>query len=329
VTRSLRCARLALVVLALLAGIAAAVLATLRWAAGRAPIDAPPRALDLAQADTIAVATPGGPRRYADLLLVRDGARERTDTLRATLSLPATWAGERLPVLWLLGGAEAGRRSLRYVERHGANAILAVEYPYDAERVPRRRWYRGAALAQVPAIRRSALAVPAQLRDLAAWTRDQAWADTQRTALLGFSFGALFAPAAQLLLQREGFGPQATVLAYGGADLGRLLRANLDRVPTWSRPALAWTIETLLRPLEPSRHLAGLEGRFLAINGLHDEQIPSVCARALHAGLPQGSEIRWIEAGHLHPRRPELTRQVVALAREWLVTVLAVEQYEE
>jgi pimeloyl-ACP methyl ester carboxylesterase len=306
-------------VLALLTVLAVAGLAALRWSAVRAPIDAPLRSLQLAQAETFSMDTPGGPRQYTDLLLVREEARERSDTLHATLSLPADWAGERLPVLLLLGGAGAGRQSLRYVEQHGANAILAYEYPYDAERVPHRQWYRGAALAQVPAIRRSVLAVPAQVRDLTAWIGTQTWADAPRTALLGFSFGALFAPSVQQLLQRDGLRPAATVLAYGGADLGRMLRANLGRVPAWSRAPLAWTIETLIRPVEPTRHLAGLEGRFLAINGLHDEQIPAECVQRLHAGLPPHAEIRLLDAGHLHPRRPELTREVAALAREWLL----------
>ncbi|MDP2360600.1 MAG: hypothetical protein Q8O14_07590 [bacterium] len=314
--------RQGLIVLAALSLAVVLALAALRWVLGRTPLDAPPRELRVVAQRSSLVDTPGGPRQFRDLVLLRGGDRRPprlADTIHVSLSLPAEWDGRPLPAIVLMGGVAAGQRSLRYLDHHGANAILAYEYPYDQREATSRRWYHGHTLSQMPEIRRSVLAVPAQVRDLLTWTGSQPWADPERTVLLGFSFGALFAPAVQQVLQRHDLTPAATVLAYGGVDLGLLLRHNLRKVPPWSRPMLAWTVESLIRPVEPARHLPGLSGEFLAINGRHDEQIPLACATRLHAGLPPGAEIVLLDAGHLHPRRLELMRQVATLAADWLV----------
>lgn len=270
------------------------------------------------------VETPGGPRLFRELVLLRSGSdsnARHSDTLHCTLSLPMDHDDGPLPFLLLMGGAGAGQESLRYLDNHGANAMLAYEYPYREEKLSRRQWYTGHTLAQVPAIRRSVLAVPSQVRDLVRWTRSQPWADSTRTALLGFSFGALFAPSIQKQLQEAELMPAATVLAYGGADLGSLLRHNLGKVPAWSRPVLAWVVESLIHPVEPAYFLPLMQGPILAINGMRDEQIPAANVALLHTLLPTNSEIMMLDEGHLHPRRPELTRNVVEIARAWLIRI--------
>ena len=172
------------------------------------------------QESTLLTAT-GEPRHLLEYEL--DGAPE--GPIRVALSLPM--GPERpLPVVVILGGLDVGRESLRYVETHGPNALVAFAYPR-----PTQDLYDGKPLFKLPRIRRAALAVPSQVCALLAWIRVQAWADPQRVSLLGYSFGTMFVPAAARVAQVRGIPFRTLVMAYGGADLPGLLAANSDLRP--------------------------------------------------------------------------------------------------
>lgn len=233
--------------------------------------------------------------------------------LRAAVSLPEHRTG-RLPVVIILGGLEVGRESLRYVENHGPNALVAFEYPR-----PTQDLYEGRPLFKLGRIRRAALAVPAQIRALQAWIRTQPWADPDRVSLLGYSFGAMFVPATARVAQHRGPPFRTLVMAYGGADLPGLLAANASFRPAWLRPSAAHAVGAVIRPLEPALHLPHLQEETLFLSGLKDERVPLRYSRLMQSLKPPPKTVLDLEEGHMDPSRPDLNRRIVGASQAWLV----------
>ncbi|MEJ2637123.1 MAG: dienelactone hydrolase family protein [Calditrichia bacterium] len=254
-------------------------------------------------------------RTYIDFTLSAEGL----DSLRITVSLPAHPVPDGIPSLVILGGLEIGRESLQYVPAHGSNALIAYEYPYSP-----RYWYDGTPLTQVPVIRQSVLKVPAQVEAVLRWALQQPWSDHQRISLLGYSFGAMFVPAVNHLAASHQSPPAATVIAYGGADIFRLLKANFKFLPPLPRYAVAWLASTAIQPVEPEAHLPHMQGTFLVINGKQDHQIPQNCWKKLQSLTPEPKTVMVLDAGHMNPAKPDLTRKLVTISRQWLLDLNAI-----
>ena len=252
----------------------------------------------------------GEPRAVRHVELVR----HRGDTVRLVLSLPAPLPDRRLPVLIILGGLEVGEQTLEFITEPGPNAYAIYQYPYSPT-----YWYERAKVTQVPVIREAVLSVPGQVTAAVRWLREQPWADRERTSLLGYSFGALFLPATHRVASSAAPPALPAVLAYGGTDVYMLLEANLGIEPAWLRAPLARAAQLAIRPVEPGLHAPRMEGGpFLLISGQRDEQIPRASYEALHRLVPEPKEVLLLDEGHMHPRRPELTRRLVDLTQDWL-----------
>ncbi|GAB4379434.1 MAG: hypothetical protein Kow0042_28820 [Calditrichia bacterium] len=250
-------------------------------------------------------------RIYQDLTLL--SARKK-DTLKITVSLPHPLPSAKLPVVFLLGGLEIGRESLRYIPFHGQNIIVAYQYPYSP-----RYWYDEISWKQIPAIRRAVLMVPGQVISLIQWLRNQPDYFQRRVSVIGYSFGAMFIPAIYHLGQELEVPLGPGVIAYGGANINLLLKTNLRFMKKIPRFLVANLASTAIHAVEPALHLPQLRGNFLVINGKQDHQIPRESWEQLHSLLPEPKTIVLLDEGHMHPRKTDLTLRIVQISRKWLL----------
>lgn len=247
-------------------------------------------------------------RTFVDMTLRTDSE----DSIQFMVSFPQIMPEKQYPVLLILGGLEIGRQSLQYIPYHGENILIAYQYPYSPA-----YWYRHSPVSQVPKIQSAAFSVPDQVTKIGKWVHSQSWAEQRPVNLLGYSFGAMFLPAVYHLAQSDSaiFGPG--ILAYGGADLYNLFRANLEAQEPWKSLG-AWLLDTAVYPLEPLHHTSYMKGEFLLINGKYDDQIPKICWEQLQEAVPEPKTIMILEAGHMNPKKPELTMEIVKYSQDWL-----------
>ncbi len=233
------------------------------------------------------------------------------------VSLPHPGPEGPLPASVLVGGLGPGERTLAYLRAPaGDNAIVAYDWPVP-ETTPRGAGW----VLRAPGLYRRILSVPAQVAAALDWASRQPWADERRISLLGFSLGALAAPAAQRLADEAGHAVRWTVLAYGGTDLGELLAAHPRVRPDWVKPLLSRVVDLLLRPIEPAHHLPHLDGRFLVLGGRDDELVPRRPARRFQALTPAPKTT--VELGGEHigmgPGQTALLDEIIRVSRGWLI----------
>ena len=167
-------------------------------------------------------------------------------------------------------------------------------------------------------IRRSVLSVPSQVLTLHQWVSNQPWSDKERITFTGYSFGAMFLPAVYHLAASRDEILNPAVIAYAGADISDLLYTNMDKIDSPWRSVGAWLGETAIYGIEPERHLPYMNNEFLLINGTKDHQISTYSWKKLHQLIPQPKTVVILDEGHMHPRKPELTKKLVKISREWL-----------
>jgi hypothetical protein len=233
-----------------------------------------------------------------------------------TVSLPDPLSEQPLPVLVVLGGANPGRKNLRQVPTAGTYVLVGYDWPLP------RKLPKGLDLARaLPDVYPRMLEVPGQVAAVIGWIADQAWADPGRISLLGFSLGALVAPAAQRMARSNGHDVGWTVLAYGGADLGEILAAHPKANLGWSKPWVGAAANLLLRPLEPAEHLPELSGRFLVIGATDDHLVPGASFQLLSELTPEPKTVVVLGGGHIgtKARHRALLEEIVGLTRRWLV----------
>jgi pimeloyl-ACP methyl ester carboxylesterase len=235
------------------------------------------------------------------------------ERVQIALSLPLTPATEPRPVLVILGGWASGRQSLTYVPEHGDNVLVGYEYPYSE-----RSWKGRRVPVEVLAIRRAVHHVPAQVVAMTRWLQAHEWADSKRTSLLGFSFGAFFVPSIWRVAERNETSFAAASMGFAGVDLNALLHQNLKLQPDCMRRIVAWLGATCIYVVEPQLHVAHLGGNVLVINGAQDAMIPPSSARRLQEMVPKPKTIVNLGTAHMSRRDPALVRRVAAITQEWL-----------
>ncbi|MEA3373406.1 MAG: hypothetical protein U9Q62_06905 [Campylobacterota bacterium] len=249
-------------------------------------------------------------RSYRHIIL----STEHLGDIEAFISQPKVIPPNGLPIVIIMGGLEVGRDDFKLIPDPGENIYIIFKYPYTPE-----YWYEGAPLVEIPVIRKSVLSVPSQALTLYRWASEQPWAEERRVLFTGFSFGAMFLPAIYHLAAGHDEALNPGVIAYAGVDISDILYTNLEELETPWRSLAAWLGETAIYGVEPARHLPYTKNDFLLINGTKDHQISPYSWKRLHQLTPDPKTVVILNEGHMHPRKPELTRKLVKISREWLL----------
>jgi len=238
---------------------------------------------------------------------------EHLGNIEAFISEPKVIPKEGLPVVVIMGGLEVDAEIFRLIQDPGDNVYVVFKYPYTPE-----YWYEGTPIIEIPVIRKSMLNVPSQALALHQWVSKQPWAQKERVSLTGYSFGAMFMPAIYHLAESRGYVLNPGVIAYAGADISDLLYTNMDKIDAPWRSFLSWIGETAIYSIEPERHLPFMNNEFLLINGTRDHQISTYSWKKLQRLVPQPKTVMILDEGHMHPRKPDLTKKLVKITRDWL-----------
>jgi len=232
------------------------------------------------------------------------------------LSLPDPLPPKKLPVVLVLSGLVTGEDSIRYIKDAGDNAIVGYAWP-----IPVRLHGVSAFMLQAPGLYHNVMTIPGQVASALHWLINQPWADAERISLLGFSQGALAAPAVQDIAAQGGTRVGWTIIAYGGAPLGALLAANPHLKPTWLRKAMAPLVDLVFHSLEPTVHLPHLSGKFLVLEGRDDRLIPEAARNLLREAVPEPKTVITFEGSHmgLGPDKMALLQKIIETSQKWLI----------
>lgn len=283
------------------------------WLGTRNPmvlIDREVPAYSLAMQEDYTTARKGEERLFRDLTFVTDGFAP----VRITVSLPAGMAPGRLPVLVLLGGLESGRGSLERLPALGRNVVVAFEYPYSSAVRDRSVFV----LERLRIAHDAVLETPGQLAFVLGWLRSRPWVDPARISLLGYSLGAVFVPVVNHKARREHTPVAASIMAFGGADLGTIVAHNLNLAPAALARGLALAVDALVRPVEPAFHLPALVGALLLVSALADEMVPESSARLMRELSPDPKTIVFLPGEHIDPRNQAVLDRIVKISGDWL-----------
>ncbi|NGX50998.1 MAG: hypothetical protein K1060chlam2_00855 [Chlamydiae bacterium] len=229
-----------------------------------------------------------------------------------TISLPKQIPKEGLPSIIIVGGLKTGRESLQFIPDHGNYALIAYEYPSTLQNL-----FKINVLWNLYSVRKAALEVPPQLIAMIKYIREQPWFNNEPISLMGYSFGAVFVPVTYVRAQEQQIELGPSVMAYGGAGIYCLFKANLS-LPRFLRGPVASMAAAAFKPIDPIIYAPQMRGEFLIINGKNDIQIPMECAHRLQELIPQPKTILNLETGHMHPDNTELTLRLINISRSWI-----------
>jgi dienelactone hydrolase len=241
-----------------------------------------------------------------------------------TISFPEALPPRKLPVLIVLGGLGNGEKNIDYLKNVGDNVLVGYDWPLPNP-FPKVDSFatRMDLASRIPDLYHRVMRVPGQVASAIDWIDRQPWADSTHISMLGFSLGALVAPSSEAVAEHSGLHVGWTVIAYGGAPFGGVLAAAMARSKqhAWYDDLLPPLVDLLLSPLEPTTHLPHLEGRFLVLEGQHDERFPEALRTRLREAVPDPKEVIVLEGQHLglEPDKLPILDRVIQASTDWLI----------
>ena len=293
-----------------LVAVAAAIGGGALWLADRDPLSSlPPPEHDL-KAERVSVTLREG-RKVEHFIL----HTSELGDIGVVVSLPEPLPRYALPIVLVLGGLGTGEENIRAVPDPGDNALVGYDWPMPV------RLDAWAILTGMPGLYRQVMTIPGQVSSALDWLDGQPWADGRSVSLLGFSLGAVAAPAIEDVAQQDGQKIGWTILAYGGDPLGALAAANPHIRPRFLRPLLAPLVDILLSPLEPDRHLPHLSSDFLVLEGRDDTLIPEPARARFRDAVPEPKTVRTFEGDHMGvgPDKQGLLSRIIDASKVWLI----------
>ncbi len=224
----------------------------------------------------------------------------------------ATKSVRDMPVLFIVAGITSNEATLDLFPRQDGVILVVFEYDLD----------KSSPLDMIQQLPEAIASTPVQIASSIRWIQAQSWAKREKFNTIAISLGSLFLPLSQRIAQYNGLRIDATVFAYGGADLSVFVESYL--APRIGHKELEITLEILtplLRPFDPSIHLPLLRSNFLVIHATDDEVIPKAASERLTELAPEPKELVYIQGGHINSDRWDLIEKLGAETMAWLIKI--------
>ena len=216
------------------------------------------------------------------------------------------------PLFVLLAGHRTGRNAVDVVGPQHDIAIAALDYPYEG---PEKIRSLRQAIVELPGIQRALLDTPPAASLALDWLITQSWVDPDRVELVGVSLGTPFAAVAGALDPRF----RRVWLVHGGADHREWLDGALrDKNSSPALRSAAASLGYLLAhgaSFDTDYWVPRIAPRPVVVIGArNDETLTSANIEDLFNAAGEPRQLYWTEGGHITTRRPEVVREVLAIA---------------
>ena len=223
---------------------------------------------------------------------------------------PEIAAGEKLPVIVMLGGEGTGRDAVDLVGRPDGVVYAALDYPYEGDQELDAFWE---SIAAIPGIQQAFLDSPPALSLAVDWLETQDWLDPERVELVGASLGVPFTAVAGALDTRF----SRVWLLHGGArnfpwvmHVGRRYIEN-----EWLRSIVARSALLLVygASFDTEDWIREISPRELVIVSARDDDFvpPEAQEPFIEASANEHVELLWTEGKHVQPSREKELGQLL------------------
>jgi hypothetical protein len=232
-----------------------------------------------------------------ELQYVQIGVADYPD-VKMTLKLPKI-RKEPMSAIVLFTGFQTGDQAVNLVGDSGDSVIVGFQYPWPvsiANGVVTWNWER---MESIPILMAVGLA----------WLNHQPMINPHKINVVAVSFGTLFYPLAQRILNAYGIYSKTAVFGYGGVDIPEVIGNELAKTIGGRETEFAKSlvrIQTWF--VEPKYHLSHLQGPFLIVQGEDDTVFPNLSKQGLSDGLRGFRKTVILPGAHIQPDRPEIIK---------------------
>ncbi len=217
-------------------------------------------------------------------------------------------AGERMPVVIVLGGRRTGADAATLIGDTHGTVVAALDYPYRGDT----RLKGLEVVRHVPAIRGALLDTPPALMIALDYLLARPDVDPERVEMVGASLGLPFVCVAAALDERVTRVWSVHGAAHPYTLMNHQLRRSIPFAPARALVAGLANVAASGPRLAPERWCGRVAPRpFLMINAEADEQLPRHAIEALYESALEPREIIWLPGQHVHPKRTEVIRGLV------------------
>lgn len=214
-----------------------------------------------------------------------------------------------IPAVVLFSGFQTGAQSLLLVEDSDSIAYVGFEYPWPMDMVNNIMKWDWKRVEVVPVLMALSLV----------WLQQYDIIDSQKISVVNISFGNMFYPLAQRILNDQGIIPKAVVLGYGGAEISEVVGTQLQNKlnPIQLEITKAF-IKNQTWIVEPKFHLPHLKSPLLVVNGAEDEVFSTTSKQLLIDNLTQKSKVITLPGGHIQPDRADIIQSFMGAVIQFL-----------
>jgi hypothetical protein len=215
-----------------------------------------------------------------------------------TLKMPHSFLAP-LPAVVLFTGFQTGNQAVQLVGDPENVIYVGFQYPWPISYSTGSLLWDWHRMEVIPILMAVSLA----------WLNEQPFINSNKINVVNVSFGTLFFPLAQRILNNQGVFPRTTTFAYGGAGIDEVISHQLQGK---LGPLELIATKTLIRSqtwfVDPTFHLRHLGGPFLIVKGSEDTVFPPIASQTLEKELRDPKTIITLPGSHIQPDKPELIR---------------------